>query len=190
MDNLVNATISDTSSSLYTDFTNGTQGTKVMTITNSDGSINAQKISFGSSTTKHYLILNWNYGTNYPGLEYEIRNGSTNLFGGNRILLDNVNFTNYAATANHTHGISVLRGTTTAASATSSITIPFSGTTINDDTPLMIYQNGLLLIPTTHYTLGSSAITLTYTANAGDIFEFVLLQELNSMITDLTEGEY
>lgn len=54
---------------------------------------------------------------------------------------------------------------------TSTIDIPI---TITDTNQLTVYQNGLILTPTTHYTATTSAITLVgYTANAGDIFTFV-----------------
>lgn len=68
-------------------------------------------------------------------------------------------------------------GTTSRASVaiasdnTSTIDIPI---TITDTNQLTVYQNGLILTPTTHYTATTSAITLVgYTANAGDIFTFV-----------------
>lgn len=54
---------------------------------------------------------------------------------------------------------------------TSTIDIPI---TITDNNQLTVYQNGLILTPTTHYTATTTAITLVgYTANAGDIFTFV-----------------
>lgn len=68
-------------------------------------------------------------------------------------------------------------GTTSRASVsiandnTSTIDIPI---TITDTNQLTVYQNGLILTPTTHYTATTTAITLVgYTANAGDIFTFV-----------------
>lgn len=68
-------------------------------------------------------------------------------------------------------------GTTSRASVaiandnTSTIDIPI---TITDNNQLTVYQNGLILTPTTHYTATTTAITLVgYTANAGDIFTFV-----------------
>lgn len=54
---------------------------------------------------------------------------------------------------------------------TSTISIPI---TITDPTQLTVYQNGLILTPTVHYTATTTEITLEgYTANAGDIFTFV-----------------
>jgi hypothetical protein len=54
---------------------------------------------------------------------------------------------------------------------TSTISIPI---TITDVNQLTVYQNGLILTPTVHYTVTTSEITLVnYTANAGDIFTFV-----------------
>lgn len=54
---------------------------------------------------------------------------------------------------------------------TSIIDIPI---TISDINSLSVYQNGLLLTPSVHYTATTTAITLVgYTANAGDIFTFV-----------------
>ena len=81
---------------------------------------------------------------------------------------------------------------------TSTIDIPI---TIVDPNYLTVYQNGLILTPTTHYTATTTAITLVgYTADAGDIFTFVGTAEsgasLNSsasevLFSDTTEdGAY
>lgn len=81
---------------------------------------------------------------------------------------------------------------------TSTINIPI---TIVDPNYLTVYQNGLILTPTTHYTATTTAITLVgYTADAGDIFTFVGTAEsgasLNSsasevLFSDTTEdGAY
>ena len=95
-------------------------------------------------------------------------------------------------------------GTTSRASVsiandnTSTIDIPI---TIVDPNYLTVYQNGLILTPTTHYTATTTAITLVgYTADAGDIFTFVGTAEsgasLNSsasevLFSDTTEdGAY
>ena len=54
---------------------------------------------------------------------------------------------------------------------TTTIDIPF---TINDTKNLVVYLNGILLVPSIHYTATTSQITLTgYTAMSGDIVTFV-----------------
>ena len=54
---------------------------------------------------------------------------------------------------------------------TTTIDIPF---TINDTKNLVVYLNGILLVPSVHYTATTSQITLTgYTAMSGDIVTFV-----------------
>ena len=54
---------------------------------------------------------------------------------------------------------------------TTDIDIPF---TINDTKNLVVYLNGILLVPSIHYTATTSQITLTgYTAMSGDIVTFV-----------------
>lgn len=54
---------------------------------------------------------------------------------------------------------------------TTTIDIPF---TINDTKNLVVYLNGILLVPSIHYTATTSQITLTgYTTMSGDIVTFV-----------------
>ena len=54
---------------------------------------------------------------------------------------------------------------------TTTIDIPF---TINDTKNLVVYLNGILLVPSIHYTATTSQITLTgYAAMSGDIVTFV-----------------
>ena len=91
----------------------------------------------------------------------------------------------------------ILQDTVTISSDnTSTINIPF---TIESTANLLVYHNGILLVPGTHYTATTTAITLSgYTANSGDIMTFmgssVLPAYVNTAINDamntLMEGDY
>lgn len=63
---------------------------------------------------------------------------------------------------------------------TTTIDIPF---TINDTKNLVVYLNGILLVPSIHYTATTSQITLTgYTAMSGDIVTFVGNENVSTSI--------
>ena len=63
---------------------------------------------------------------------------------------------------------------------TTDIDIPF---TINDTKNLVVYLNGILLVPSVHYTATTSQITLTgYTAMSGDIVTFVGNEDVSTSV--------
>lgn len=65
------------------------------------------------------------------------------------------------------------RGNVTILSDSNTITIPF---TPSDSAKLMVYQNGLLLSETIHYTVSGATLTLVnYNAEVGDVFQFIII---------------
>lgn len=106
-------------------------------------------------------------------------NGATQDYSGNTINLSSTAF---------------VRGATTLTADSTTVTIPRASgdTNVYDDTSFLLYQNGLLLTPTTHFSVNSAGteVTLTYTAHSGDIFDFVMQNDLSMMIADVVESEY
>lgn len=87
----------------------------------------------------------------------------------------------------------MVRQDTTQSAAAASIAVPTAiQTALNNGGTLMVYQEGLLLLPTINYTIasGNGSITLVgYSCEAGDTFTFCVVPT-GLKLTDLSSGVY
>ena len=94
---------------------------------------------------------------------------------------------------NKLSGAMMVRQDVIASAAAASITVPTAiQTALNNGGSLLVYQEGLLLLPTTNYTIatGNGSITLVnYSCEAGDTFTFCVLPA-GLKLTDLSSGTF
>lgn len=90
-------------------------------------------------------------------------------------------------------GTLMVRQDVVVSAAAASITVPVAiQTALNNGGSLLVYQEGLLLLPATNYTIasGNSSITLVnYSCEAGDTFTFCVLPA-GLKLTDLSSGTF
>lgn len=94
---------------------------------------------------------------------------------------------------NKLSGAMMVRQDVIASAAAASITVPTAiQTALNNGGSLLVYQEGLLLLPTTNYTIatGNGSITLVnYSCEVGDTFSFCVLPA-GLKLTDLSSGTF
>lgn len=94
---------------------------------------------------------------------------------------------------NKLSGASMVRQDTTVSAAAASVTVPTAiQTALNKGGSLLVYQEGLLLLPTINYTIasGNGSITLVnYSCEAGDTFSFCVLPA-GLKLTDISNSTY
>ena len=94
---------------------------------------------------------------------------------------------------NKLSGALMVRQDVVTSAAAASITVPTAiQTALNNGGSLLVYQEGLLLLPTTNYTIasGNGSITLVnYSCEAGDTFTFCVLPA-GLKLTDISNSTY
>lgn len=94
---------------------------------------------------------------------------------------------------NKLSGAMMVRQDVIVSAAAASITVPTAiQTALNNGGSLLVYQEGLLLLPTTNYTIatGNGSITLVnYSCEVGDTFSFCVLPA-GLKLTDLSSGVF